>query len=344
MLALVGMVHAQGSPKADAPLALGDGNHSVGAPFVEENLAVFPILAAKQEQIGRFVMLDAALKDGTAVVRELGADGHNAEGPQVNALAIENKGQLPVLVLAGTVVKGGNQDRQIGQDFVLRPNSTVSVNAYCVEHGRWQATREGQATSGKFETVPVLAQAKVRTAGQYEGNQSKVWDEVQQTNAATGKQAASGTLLASLSDKSLSAQREALAAKAAAFLGALKAKDDVVGVAYAVNGKVLAVRWFLNHELFAQNEGALLATAAMEALTGKAEALAAGGKVPDGKLAPSAVKDLVADAAKPKASHVAPTPAANTNAYRESDKAYGSEAVLKSGGKDVSVTADISAK
>jgi hypothetical protein len=337
-----GAVLAQGDPaKADAATPLGDDNHSVGAPFVAENLAVFPVYAKKQEKIGAFVTLEAALKLGAAQVREVSG------GAQVNTLAIENKGKQTILVLAGTVVKGGNQDRQIGQDFVIAPGATANVDAFCVEHGRWTAQREGQATGGRFETVTMLAQAKVRAAGQYEGNQGKVWDQVAKANADNKKQAESGTLMATLGDKELSAQREVLAAKAASYLSSLKAKDDVVGMGYAVDGKVLGVRWFLNHDLFAQNEATLLNTAAMEALTARAAALAQKKAVADGHLAPKGVADFVGEAQKAAVNRTAATKGANVNAYRESKQAWSSEALMPAAqpsAAPVSVTSDFNAK
>ncbi len=149
-------------------------DHTVGAPAVFENLAVFPVFAARQEDIGDFTTLDAALEAKTAEVRELDAAGADAEtngSAEVNKLVIENRGKLPVLVLAGTVVKGGRQDRQIGADFVIEAGRTVPVDAFCVEHGRWNATRDGVETGGRFKSERVLAQADVRAAGQYEQDQ-----------------------------------------------------------------------------------------------------------------------------------------------------------------------------
>src|SRR5439155_384601 len=88
-----------------------------------------------------------------------GEDDDRAPAARVNPLVIENPGKLPLLVLAGTVVRGGKQDRQIGADFVIEAGKTVPVDAFCVEHGRWDATRDGVATGGRFKSEKVLAQA-----------------------------------------------------------------------------------------------------------------------------------------------------------------------------------------
>src|SRR5262245_24118210 len=53
---------------ASAPPGLRlDATHTVGAPLIDENLAVFPIYASVQEDIGEFTTLDAAMERGTAV-------------------------------------------------------------------------------------------------------------------------------------------------------------------------------------------------------------------------------------------------------------------------------------
>jgi hypothetical protein len=332
---------------------LGDGNHSVGAPFVKENLAVYPIYAEHQEDPGEYATLEAALAAGTAVVRELGADAPAAParsmrsmnqqayaggGAEVNRLALENKGKLPILVLAGTVVKGGRQDRQIGQDFVVAPGATVPVDAFCVEHGRWVEQREGHDTGGKFETAGVLAQAQVRSAAQYEANQGKVWEKVGSVNAQAGKAPASGTLMATLGDKELSARREGLAAGAATYLGALGDGATVVGIAYAVNGKVVGARWFLSHRLFEQYRPTLLATAAQDAV---------GAPVPaavQGAPAPAGVKGFLDDAQKAAVSRKAKTAAGNENAYKDSAAAFSSDTYVPVNGAPKAVTSDVTAK
>jgi hypothetical protein len=350
-----------------------DPNHTVGAPRVVENLAVFPVYARTQEDIGDFMPLDQALAKGSAVVRELDAEppppsdlaardapvpeqaqmqqanaapiqrvGHRGAGAQVNKLVIENKGELPILVLAGTVVKGGKQDRQIGQDFVVGARSTVPVDAFCVEHGRWTDRREGAATGGKFVTAPVLANDEVRAAGQYERNQSEVWAKVGKVNAATKKAAPSGTLMATLDDSEIKASRARLAGAARAGLDGAEQPGDVVGVAYAVDGDVRAVRFFLNAKMFRQYEDTLLQTAAVDAVTAQANAKGSGKPVADGAAKPEAVVDFVSKVATSDKHDERDTPAENVNEYRESEGGWSSKATMKpKGGKPAkAVTTD----
>ena len=188
MLALLGCQtnkEAEKQPKKEAAttpetskggsVAKLDDNHEVAEPLNFKNLTVWALLAKKIAELGDFLSLKEAQARGVAVVREMGAADHSlnqnqveaqaseegrSNAPQtrasgqpatVNALVIENEGDLPILVCAGTVVKGGNQDRQIGQDFVIAPKTSVPVEAFCIEAHRWTASRDGNQTFGLFQ-------------------------------------------------------------------------------------------------------------------------------------------------------------------------------------------------
>src|SRR5262245_40634645 len=116
-------VSASAAAPADLPVR-------IGKPVAVENLTLFPVHGEQEAHPIELTTLDAALAAGDAEVRELN-DG------EVRRLSIENKGKRAIYVLAGTVVKGGNQDRQIGQDVVIEQGTKVAVDAFCVEQGRW---------------------------------------------------------------------------------------------------------------------------------------------------------------------------------------------------------------
>jgi hypothetical protein len=329
-------------PQKEPPGVVLDENHRVGSPHIAGNLAVFPIYAKTQHDLGQFTTLDAALEKGAAVVREIGATppaqqtrargeegfmgnaNEHGDSARVNTLVIENKGSLPILVLAGTVVKGGKQDRQIGEDFVISANTTVPVDAYCVEHGRWNGNREGADTGGVFKATKLLATSKVRAAGQHQKNQSGVWAEVSAVNEANKKSAASGTLMATLDDKEVAAKRSAIAARVGAFFAGAEQKEKIVGLAYAVGGKVRSVRWFWSHTLFELHKDTLVQTAAVEAITAEA---APGAEKKATPVAPTAVVQFIADI-KRAAEEQRATSAGNVNAYRSAKDGYGSKTMM----------------
>jgi hypothetical protein len=230
------------------------------------------------------------------------------------------------------VVKGGKQDRQIAQDFAVGPRATVSVEAFCVEQRRWSTSRQGQATHGKFGTLGTLAHSKVRAAGQYKKNQGEVWASVGEVNAANRKATDTGTLTASLDDREIGASRAAISGKIAAFLDGLAPQREVVGIAYAVEGRVRGVRWFANHELYTMYREILLNTAAVEAITAQRAAAAPGGQ-PKVRLpppTPEAVKAFVTEIDAAPLAEERPTAGENVNAYKETKRGYGSSAAFKS--------------
>jgi hypothetical protein len=342
--------------------ALGD-DIFVGEGTRYENLTVFPILAKTQTDLGPLVSLHEALAKNDVEVRELGGGSVGANAPQrssitnnepnddvqaqhggatVNTLALENKGASPVYVLAGTIVKGGNQDRQIGQDFVIAPSETVAIDAFCVEHGRWTGTRDGAATGGKFEAVQQLANRDVRVAGQYKKDQSEVWSKVSEVNKANGKHSDSDSLLATADDQEVMKERDQLTKRVLVDLDRVAPSAAVVGYAYAIDGKVQGVRWFAHHRVFAMFREILVNTAIVDALTARATGT---GAAVDAVTA-SMVAKFVADArAASTPATVVKTAGENTNEYGESEKSFHSKTTVKPAGKPkVSVSHDFSAK
>ena len=67
----------------------------------------------------------------------------------MNQLALVNNSKRPLLLLAGEIVAGGKQDRVIGMDRIVPPESDpIDLNVFCVEPGRWVATSANFGTSG----------------------------------------------------------------------------------------------------------------------------------------------------------------------------------------------------
>jgi len=323
---------APGAATPGAPLAAAD-DHEIGAAKAFGNLTVLAVTSKSQEDIGPITSLEDALAKKTATVHEIGAgdgDGAAGGGAQVNSLVIENHGSVPLYVLAGTIVKGGRQDRQIGDDFIVGANQTVPVDAFCVEHGRWTTNRDGVATAGQFGVVGVLTDSHVRAAGQYQRSQGEVWSKVAEVNAANKKEASSGTLMATVGSEDIVRERAALAEKVQGYLKSVAPSESVVGFAYAVDGNVRSVRWFANHKVFELFRSTLVNTAAMDAITANAVTVASGKPAaPSPPVAPASVSKFVKDIQDSKLQEERSTPALNVNDVRQSGAGYGSSTMLK---------------
>ena len=328
---------ANGGPAAAAPnvrsapassgaahAAANADDHAIGGATPLGNLVVFPVTSRSQVDVGPLISLDDAIAKGIAEVCEV------VGGGSVNILVIQNKGTIPVFVLAGTIVKGGNQDRQIGQDFIIESKQTTPVDAFCVEHGRWNGQRNGQATAGQFGTSEVLATSKVRAAGQYKKSQGEVWSKVSEANSANHQAPASDTFLASVDDATLKKQRTELAARIEAALALVQPQQELVGIAYAIDGDVRGVRWFAHHDVFEMVRKKLVTGIAFDAIVARAEAQAQN-RPPSTKPAPppAAVEAFVKSVDTAAVSEQRDTAGANVNEYKESSQAYGSKTMFK---------------
>jgi hypothetical protein len=183
--------------------------YKVLEPIRHGNLTVFPVVAAKSYPTAEFMTLDEGLRSGDVVVTEAGnVQGlirrhaspvirNDSGGAQVNRLVLVNNSKRPLLLLAGEIVSGGKQDRVIGKDRIVPPESDpVDLSVFCVEPGRWVETSNnfgaseamyGRNVGGPIHgAVPMamMAQPSVRAKAMADKDQSQVWDEVRKQQSA----------------------------------------------------------------------------------------------------------------------------------------------------------------
>jgi hypothetical protein len=252
-------------PLPGAPIAKG---MTVNEPVVFANLSVFPVYGIAHDT-GPMTDLASALGEALAEVREL---SDMPRGAEVRKLSFENRSASPLLVPGGSVLAGGFQDRMVVRDFVLEPGEVAQVAVFCTEKSRWRGIRHGDITEGRFRVLPTLAGSWLRATGELEAEQARVWKRVDQVNAAHCKTSYTGALAATLEDAALSKRRDALAARVVEYLHAQPMSENLVGMAYAVNGKVRSVRTFANGRLFARFQETLSRGAAFEAIARRSRA------------------------------------------------------------------------
>lgn len=312
-----------------------DAHRSFGAEIAVDNLQVWPIVSDVATEVGPYLTLQEAQAKGVAKVREL------EQGAEVNQLVVENGGDLPILVCAGTLVKGGQQDRQIGQDFIVLAKSTVPVDVFCVEQGRWTGATEA------FDVAAPMALASIRASAQYGSDQGEVWKEVGLADRAAGAEPASGTLLAAfaVTDPEIDAGREKLEKSLrASFDELLTAKSAVVGFAYAIDGKPVTVRTFADPRLLKSHLDPFVRTMAMEAqLADRGR----NGASPRKTSSRATIDDVLAlvRAAGSAPEETVTTKAGNVNCYRKAESAASSACFLGSLGLgSVAITEDWTAR
>jgi len=236
----------------------------ISGPFTHENLSLFLVKAPKGDAPGsrRYLTLKDALDQKKVAVIEI---------QKVNELAVQNVSDEDIYIQSGDIVKGGQQDRVITNDFVLPPRSgRVSVAAFCVEQGRW--SQRGEESVSTFNSSSELAATKpLKVAVGIRKDQSEVWQQVAATQAGLAMSTAQTvTVSASASSLPLTLKSRPVEDAVKSYTKALRritdGKSDVVGLVFAVNGEINSADVYSSPELFAAMWPKLLKASAVEAL------------------------------------------------------------------------------
>jgi hypothetical protein len=270
---ILGAAHASGQAAQTRARAASGASITLEGPFTHDNLAVYVIRGASGDARA-YLTLDQGLAARTVEVRERGA-GAGQDQATVNSLEIENKSDKWLFLHAGDIVKGGKQDRTIMTDVLLAPHSkSQSIDAFCVEQGRWTPSGDGLA----FKANPgIVAGTSLKRAIQSEKNQSRVWQEVANAEGravtmarAAGAPIPAAAALSSTRTYNAIAENSTLKGGRGAYVNALlpslRKHKDAIGLAVAINGKVTAADVYGSASLFEALSGKLLESYALEAL------------------------------------------------------------------------------
>lgn len=242
--------------------------YEVGAGITRAGVTVYPVTDTRSPKLvdgERIVPFADALRQGVLTVSEV---GHNM---QVASLSVHNRGKDPVLVMAGEIVEGGQQDRVIVQDLLLQPtDAPVTVHVNCVERDRWSGG-QGFGYGGR-------AELGLRRVVQVRRSQAATWEAVAAVNEGKGGMLAAlgydrhamasgtGTYMASMQSVILERQ----VAKAASELGdELSKEGGVVGIVVAVGDRVVASEVYGYPEVWDAMRDATLAAVARDAMTAR---------------------------------------------------------------------------
>ena len=278
-------------------------------PIAHGNLTVFPVVAAKSYPTGEFLTLDEGLRSGEVVVTEAGnvqglirrhpGPAIRHDGAQVNRLVLVNNSKRPLLLLAGEIVSGGKQDRVIGKDRIVPPESDpVDLSVFCVEPGRWVATSEhfgaseamygGVATGAAHSPAPmaIMAQPSVRAKAMADKNQQGVWDAVnaqkeQVTLEVSATAPGVATEMSQLSSYAKVNENQEVKKRVDAIAKPIEQNyqslirqlhdRNAVGVVVAVNGRIIWADIFASTDLLEKYWPKLVRSYASEAVVTRAK-------------------------------------------------------------------------
>ncbi len=103
--------------------------------------------------------------------------------PEVPSLLVSNHADVPILLVEGEMLVGGDQNRTMNVTVLCPPRSVIIVPVSCVEAGRWGARRAMSASSrhapGSLRSIKTSTlEPRGEHPSDRQSDQGRVWDEV----------------------------------------------------------------------------------------------------------------------------------------------------------------------
>lgn len=268
------------------------GGYRLSAPYTHKNLTIFLIHGKDERPGGNVITLQEAMERRLLIVYETS---------EVNELEVENVSKtLDVFIQSGDIVKGGKQDRVLAVSIIIPARSgRVKIDAFCVESGRWEK-RGGEDVSKFASSNDRIVSKDLKIAANASRSQQEVWAKVAEAQqnlsknvgGAVASPKSSSSLQLALEDRKVAANIDDYVRELSRITDG---KSDVIGYAFAINGKINSADIYVSNALFRKVWLKNLKATATEAVSeSKAVRLAAPVKA-------EAVKDFMEEADRAKA-------------------------------------------
>ena len=222
-------------------------DYRISAPYSYRNLTIFLIHGRDQNNKSNVMTLQEAMERKLFVVYETS---------EVNELEVENLSKTQdVFIQSGDIVKGGKQDRVLAVSIIVPARSgRVKIEAFCVESGRWQ--KRGSEDSTKFTSSnDRIVTKELKIAANATRSQQEVWDKVNEAQGRLSSNVgATVNSAASRSSLQLSLENNQVVASVDEYVkelsGIAYGRSDVIGYAFAINGKLNSADIYVSNALF----------------------------------------------------------------------------------------------
>ena len=169
---------------------------SIAEPTFRGGLTVFPLTATEDRRTLDYLRLAEGLEEGLVSVREV------SEGGSVPDLAVENRADLPVLIVDGEELVGAKQNRVANLTLLVAAGKTTIIPVSCVEARRWSYDRPDFRVSDRMHYASGRAeryrsvQDSMRRTGTRRSDQGRVWSSIDDMAAATDAESETGAMSA----------------------------------------------------------------------------------------------------------------------------------------------------
>lgn len=196
-------------------------------------------------------------------------------GGDVPNVVVQNKGDLPVLLVDGEHLEGAKQNRIINVSALIAERSRTILPVSCVEQGRWAYTGDASFAPSQDHAYARLRkmQAEASVVAAHAGrerrpSQGAVWDEVSSKHQEMGVMSSSGAMR-----DSYEGHRGALRAIQKAFANP---EPGQTGVLACIGGEPIVLDAFDRPDTLSKMWKRLVSGYAMDALTAPSDKLPAG--------------------------------------------------------------------
>jgi hypothetical protein len=237
--------------------------YRISAPYSHKNLTIYLIHGKDETSKTNILTLQEAMERKILRVYETS---------DVNELAVENVSKyFDVFIQSGDIVKGGKQDRILAVSIIIPARSgRITIEAFCVESGRWQ--KRGNEDAGQFSSSnDRIVSKELKLAANGDRSQQEVWAKVSEAQDKLSRNL--GGAVASANSRSslqLSLENSKVTATADEYVRKLSnlidGRSDVIGYAFAVNGKINSADVYVSNALFKKLWPRMLKAAAIEAV------------------------------------------------------------------------------
>ena len=208
---------------------------TAGEPLVHHNLAVFPLVGGRAGRTP-YDTLREALDAGTVTLAEV------SEGGNVPRLALENRGERPVLVIDGEELVGAKQNRVLNLTILAPAGKSIVIPVSCVEQGRWGYRSRHFEDHGRilFSKARAAKSARVSECrmhrGESDSDQGEVWHHISAKMEAMQVNSPSSAM------EDIYTRN---APRLEEYVAAIRPLEGQAGAVFAINGRIE------NLELFA---------------------------------------------------------------------------------------------
>ena len=170
----------------------------VGSPTEAGPLTIFPIWTDAPMPVRS---VRTVLPKGARIREQAG-------GSTVEALTLENPGRKAILLLEGTILVGGWQQRVLVHDVLVGPETTLDLEVRCVEQGRWSGTSDhrthrigaplavrGALRGLRWDRPPRQVDRTSDAGHRFGADQGGVWQQVARYQHASGVVSATSSLV-----------------------------------------------------------------------------------------------------------------------------------------------------